>query len=263
MPEEIKGSEQPASSNAPEQPVKADVQVAPGKSGDVAEGKKAEDVKPAAPAVKPTADTVAKPSAPAAPGGPAAAQQPAKPTGPAPAKPAAPKPPEGPKPQPWDAPVVARLKAMYGSGLKEASTYAGQNYVVVDKTILSEVLRIFREDEQFDFCVDVTAVHYPKREEQFELVYILYSFARNERVRVKASFKDGEAVPSAVPFWPTANWLEREAFDMFGMKFEGHPDLRRILLPEDWTGHPLRKDYGILQQDTEWVKVHLGIESGQ
>ena len=120
-----------------------------------------------------------------------------------------------------------------------------------------------RDAEGFDYLVDITAVHYPKREQQFDMVYVLYSFPRNERIRVKARIKDGEHVQSVVAIWPTADWLEREVFDMFGIVFDGHPGLKRILLPEDWKGHPLRKDYDILQQDREWVQINLGIESGQ
>ena len=125
------------------------------------------------------------------------------------------------------------------------------------------MLRVLRDQEKFDYCVDVTAVHYPDREKQFEMVWILYSFPHNDRIRVKASYADGEAVPSVVDIWPAANWLEREVYDMFGIRFEGHPDLKRILLPDGWKGHPLRKDYGIIQQDQEWVQINLGIESGQ
>jgi NADH-quinone oxidoreductase subunit C len=94
-------------------------------------------------------------------------------------------------------------------------------------------------------------------------VWILYSFARNERMRVKTQIKDGEPAPSVVALWPAANWMERECYDMFGIVFTGHPDLRRILLPDGWNGFPLRKDYGILQQDQAWVQANLGIESGQ
>jgi NADH-quinone oxidoreductase subunit C len=125
------------------------------------------------------------------------------------------------------------------------------------------LLQILRDREQFDYCVDITAGHYPEREKQFDLIWILYSFHKNERIRVKTMIADGESVPSAVPIWTTANWLEREVFDMFGIRFEGHPDLKRILLPDGWKGHPLRKDYGIIQQDQEWVQANLGIESGQ
>ncbi len=139
----------------------------------------------------------------------------------------------------------------------------GQNYLVVDRSIVHEVLEILRDEEQFDYCVDITAVHYPKREKQFDIVYVLYSFPKNERMRVKTQIADGQSEPTATDIWPTANWLERECFDMFGINFEGHPDLRRILLPDGWKGYPLRKDYNILQQDTEWVKANLGIESGQ
>ena len=141
--------------------------------------------------------------------------------------------------------MVAKLKGKYGSGI-ESLTHLGQNYMVVDRSMIPEILQVLRNEEEFDYCVDITATHYPTRERQFEVIWVLYSFPRNERIRVK-----------------TQNWLEREVFDMFGIKFDGHPDLKRILLPDGWKGYPLRKDYGILQQDNEWVQINLGIESGQ
>ena len=159
--------------------------------------------------------------------------------------------------------MIAKLKGQYGSGIREASTYLGQNYMVVEPSIVTDLLQILRDREQFDYCVDITAVHYPDREKQFDLVWILYSFFRNERIRVKTLIADGESVRSMVSVWATANWLEREVYDMFGIRFDGHPDLKRILLPDGWKGHPLRKDYGIIQQDQEWVQANLGIESGQ
>jgi len=190
-----------------------------------------------------------------------AAAAPATPTA-KPAATAAPSKPAGPVPLPWDSPMVAKLKGEYGSGLEPLS-YLGQNYMVVDRALIPEILQILCNDEQFDYCVDITAVHYPKREKQFDVVWVLYSFPRNERIRVKTQIADGDSLPSSVPIWATANWLEREVFDMFGIKFDGHPDLKRILLPDGWKGYPLRKDYGILQQDNEWVQINLGIESGQ
>jgi NADH-quinone oxidoreductase subunit C len=175
---------------------------------------------------------------------------------------AAPPKPVGPVPTPWDSPMVAKLKGNYGSGV-EPLTHLGQNYMIVDRSLIPEILQVLRNEEEFDYCVDITAVHYPKREKQFDVVWVLYSFARNERIRVTTRIADGESIASSVPIWTTANWLEREVFDMFGIKFDGHPDMKRILLPDGWKGHPLRKDYGILQQDNEWVQINLGIESGQ
>jgi NADH-quinone oxidoreductase subunit C len=202
---------------------------------------------------KPTADHPATPPKPAA----------AAPAPPAAAKPAAapPKPP-APAPTPWDSPMVAKLKGNFGSGINPL-TYLGQNYMIVDRSLIPEILQILCNEEQFDYCVDITAVHYPNREKQFDVVWVLYSFPRNERIRLTTQIADGETIPSSVPIWPAANWLEREVFDMFGIKFDGHPDMKRILLPDGWKGHPLRKDYGILQQDNEWVQINLGIESGQ
>lgn len=158
--------------------------------------------------------------------------------------------------------MVQRFKRQYGSGI-EALSYLGQNFMVVDRSLIPDLLLLLRNEEGFEYCVDVTAVHYPKREKQFDVVWILYSFPKNERLRVKTMIREDESLPSAVDIWPTCNWLEREVFDMFGIKFDGHPDLKRILLPDGWKGHPLRKDYGIIQQDKEWVQINLGIESGQ
>lgn len=208
----------------------------------------------------------ARPADPAKPAAPAPGEKPA--ATPAAAKPAAtaakpPAKPEGPKPEPWDSELVRSLRSQYGSGIREASTYVGQKYLVVDSSIVYEILLRMRNDQLFDYCVDITSVHYPKREAQFDIIYILYSFKHNERVRIKTQIKDGETLRSAVGIWETANWLEREVFDMFGISFDGHPDLKRILLPDGWKGYPLRKDYPILQQDQEWVQINLGIESGQ
>jgi NADH-quinone oxidoreductase subunit C len=194
---------------------------------------------------------------------PAAASSATPAAAPAAAAHAAPPKPAGPAATPWEHERVARLKGRYGSGIKDALTYLGQNYLVVNKEVAFDVLQTVRDDEKFDYCVDVTCVHYPDRAEPFEVVWILYSFAHNERMRVKTSVKDAERAPSVVALWPAANWLEREAYDMFGVEFDGHPDMRRILLPDGWKGFPLRKDYGIIQQDKEWVQINLGIESGQ
>jgi NADH-quinone oxidoreductase subunit C len=247
MPDETKSPASPPPEGEPKPA--AELPATPGgvkatSSGSVQSETKPAPDKPAAPATPPKAVA----GAPAAP----AAVKPAA----APPKAAA------PVPTPWDSPMIARLKGNYGSGI-EPLTYLGQNYMVVDRSLIPEILQVLRNEEQFDYCVDITAVHYPKREKQFDVLWILYSFPRNERIRVKTQIADGETLPSSVPIWATTNWLEREVFDMFGIKFDGHPDLKRILLPDGWKGHPLRKDYGILQQDKEWVQINLGIESGQ
>lgn len=217
--------------------------------------KPAEPTKPASPeaaesaAASPTAAPPPKP-APAA-GAPAA-----------PPKPAVPAPPK-PGPQPLDNDLVKRYKAKFGEVLREAWVDRTQNILVVSREAWLEVARYTRDVEKFNLLCDLTAVHWPKREKQFEIVANLYSFAKNERVRIKTQAADGEAVASLCAIWPTANWLEREIYDMFGVKFEGHPDLKRILLPDEWQGFPLRKDYDILTQDTDWIRENLGIESGQ
>jgi NADH-quinone oxidoreductase subunit C len=208
--------------------------------------------------------------APLPPEKPAEAAKPpaAKPAAPAakaaaPAAHAAPKPPAAMAVTPWESDLTKNLKEHFGDRITEFSTYLGQNFLVAKTEAIVPVLEFLKLEEDFDYLVDLTAVDYPKRAERFDAVYILYSFAKNERIRVKISIAEGARPATAVTVHLTANWLEREVFDMFGIQFEGHPDMRRILMPEEWEGYPLRKDYSILQQDQRWVQENLGIESGQ
>ncbi len=158
---------------------------------------------------------------------------------------------------------MQRLKARFGDAIREASLDRKQPIVLIAVEQLREISRYCRDEEKFDMLVDLTAVDWPKREKRFDVVLNLYSFAKNERLRLKAHAGETEPAPSVCEIWPSANWMERECYDMFGIIFEGHPDLKRILLPDEWQGHPLRKDYDILKQDTDWVRENLGIESGQ
>jgi NADH-quinone oxidoreductase subunit C len=205
----------------------------------------------------PTATAPPKPATPAgaALGTPAGAA--------APPKPAAPPKEAPPKPEPLDNDLVKRYKARFGDAMREAWQDRKQAILVVDGAQLLEVAKFTRDDEQFDLLADLTAVDWPRREKRFDVVLNLYSFKKNERLRIKAYVGGGESVPSVSSVWPTANWLEREVYDMFGIVFSGHPNLRRILLPDEWQGFPLRKDYDILTQDTAWIRENLGIESGQ
>jgi NADH-quinone oxidoreductase subunit C len=196
------------------------------------------------------------------------APPPPKPAAAAP-KPPPPKPPAAPKPPatmaatPWESELAGELKEHFGDRITATSTYLGQNFIVAKADAAIPILEYLKLEADFDYLVDITAVDWPKRPERFDLVYIVYSFARNERVRIKTSIAEGHKPQTAVGVHLTANWLEREVFDMFGIEFAGHPDLRRILMPEEWQGFPLRKDYGIIQQDERWVQENLGIESGQ
>jgi NADH-quinone oxidoreductase subunit C len=177
---------------------------------------------------------------------------------------APPKPPPAMVTTPWESELTAKLKERFGAAITEFSTYVGQNFLVAEPAALVPILEYLKVEEDFAYLVDVTAVHYPKREKQFDVVYILYRFPPlNERIRIKMYVAEGEKVPTATGVHVGANWLEREVYDMFGIVFQGHPDMKRILLPEDWQGHPLRKDYGIFQQDDRWVQENLQIESGQ
>jgi NADH-quinone oxidoreductase subunit C len=199
--------------------------------------------------------------APVQPTAPKSAAAAPSPSAPKPAPPA-PKPP-APVQIPLDNDLVRRYRARFGAAIVDALEDRKQQYLVIDSAQLSEIARYSRDEEKFDLLEDFTAVDWPRREKRFDLIAILYSFPHNSRLRLKIPVAADERPASLADIWPTANWLEREIFDLFGIGFAGHPDLKRILLPDGWQGHPLRKDYDILQQDTAWVRENLGIDSGQ
>lgn len=119
--------------------------------------------------------------------------------------------------------------------------------IIVDKAMIVPVCKILKEhpDALFDYLADLCGVDYlGKREKRYQVVYNLYSISRNHRIRVKTDIDESDcSVNSVTELWKTANWHERELYDMFGIDVKGHPDLRRILMPDDWEGYPLRKDY--------------------
>lgn len=156
-------------------------------------------------------------------------------------------------PQPLDARqhlLVRELEAAVPGVVVEALEFAGQVSVVVELGRLLSVLSALKE-LGYKFLVDLTAVDWKDRAEgRFDVVYWLHRHADSARLRVKVRVADGVEVPSVVSLWPTANWLEREVFDMFGIYFANHPNLERILTWEGFSGHPLRKDFPIEGVDT-------------
>jgi len=146
---------------------------------------------------------------------------------------------------PTSSEIIESLKSRVGE--LETSEFRGQTRVVVSIDALGEVLALLKEEHGFDLLVDLTCVdylNYRDAKDRFGLVYLLASTATNERITVRTFVNEPDPVaPSSVSLWPGANWMEREVWDMFGIVFDGHPDHRRILLPEEFTAHPLRKDY--------------------
>jgi len=178
----------------------------------------------------------------------------------------APKPPvkkkdEGPKPtDAGEHALVKKLKAKFGDAIGDAVEFIGQLSVNLGRESIVDVCNFLRSDTEtsFDYLSDLTCVHYPdRREAPFEIVYNLFSIEFNERVRLKVRTR--ESVESVTSVWPAANWLEREVFDLFGVGFSNHPDLRRLLLPPDWVGYPLRKDYPLEFIENAWTEQHLPV----
>ena len=149
--------------------------------------------------------------------------------------------------------ILQRLRERFGPEILETHCLRGEPAAVVTPPAIRPVLEFCQTEPElgFDLLVDLTAVDYlkfPGREDgpRFEVVYHLFSLPHTHRLRLKVPVEESEAVvPTAVGLWPIANWLEREVWDMFGIRFDGHPDLRRLLMYEEFEGHPLRKDYPI------------------
>ncbi len=145
--------------------------------------------------------------------------------------------------------IIDRIKDKFGDKVLESHNYRGDQTVTVAKESIHEVSKFLRDDSElsFEFLMDITAVDYlDKKENRFEAVYHFYSLKNNNRVRVKAPLnEDNCEIDTVTDLWKTADWYEREIWDMYGIKFKGHPNMKRILLYEEFKGHPLRKDYPI------------------
>jgi NADH-quinone oxidoreductase subunit C len=145
----------------------------------------------------------------------------------------------------WDGPeTTARVREAFPAASLEELEFRGERTLIVEQQLVADLLAFLRDEPECDFAqlTDVTAVHWPGRTEPFEVCWTLLSLSRRVRLRVRCRLAQPR-VGSVVALWPGAGWLERECYDMFGIEFEGHPDLRRILMPDDFDGHPLRKEF--------------------
>jgi NADH-quinone oxidoreductase subunit C len=185
-------------------------------------------------------------------------------TQPAPSAPPAAE-PEAPPPHP----IIARLRERFGAEALQDEEVRGQLIARIEREQLIEIATFLRDDSSlhFDHLADVTAVDYltynpagglpdEGRVPRFDVVYHLYSISLNHRLRLKVALTEEDiTIPSLVSIWPSANWGERETYDMYGVVFSGHPDLTRILTPDDWQGHPLRKDYPLIEEEIEFTET--------
>lgn len=158
-------------------------------------------------------------------------------------------------------PDVARIRSRFPEAVRELYTFRGDTWVVVDKQYLLDICLFLRDDPElsYRFLSDVVGIdQLGRREPRFEVVYNLYSFRTFTRLFLKVCVNEGETIPSVTSLYPGANFPEREVYDMFGIVFEGHPDLRRILMPDDWVGHPLRKDFPLGGEQVVFDRDTLG-----
>ena len=154
--------------------------------------------------------------------------------------------------------AVVKLKERFASSVLDCKEFRGEVTVTVKKESILEVLKCLRDDLRYNFLTDVTAVDYLGQDTRFMVVYNLYSIPNKDRIRVKAPVCEADCtIDSATALWNSANWVEREVYDLMGITFTGHPNMVRILMTDDWVGHPLRKDYPLQGPDREAYKGRL------
>ena len=148
--------------------------------------------------------------------------------------------------------AVDRLKAKFGETVCAVSEFRGETTVVVKKEEIVAVCTFLKQELGYNFLTDLCAIDYLGQSPRFMMVYQLYNIGSHQRLRIKAAVEEGDGrIDTVSCVWATANWLERECYDLMGIVFNNHPDLRRILMPDDWVGHPLRKDYPVQGPDRE------------
>jgi len=151
-------------------------------------------------------------------------------------------------------PIADTLTARFGDAILDVAEFRGETTIGVKSDAIVDVCTFLRDDPSalYDFMSDISAADVWPDEPRFQVNYHLYSMTHNTRLRLKVSVRDGQSIPSVTGVWPAANWFERETYDLFGVIFDNHPDLRRLLLPDDYLGHPLRRDAPLVEEEIEF-----------
>ena len=151
--------------------------------------------------------------------------------------------------------IVRALQEKFGDAITGAGQFRGEHSVAVSLESLKPLMRHCRDELGFDYLLDVSSVDHGEAEPRFEMVYELYGLGHHGHLRVKTPLAEEQEAPTVSDLWPTANWHEREVFDMMGIRFDGHPDLRRILMWEGYPFHPLRKEFPLAGKPSEMPEV--------
>jgi NADH-quinone oxidoreductase subunit C len=149
----------------------------------------------------------------------------------------------------WDDPLAAALRDDFSEIVESARSFAGDLTLEIHRDAIADVCASLKEKHKFTLLLDVCGADHPQREPRFDVIYHVYSFEANRRVRLRVRTDEATPVPSVTRVWRGANWPEREVYDMHGVRFSGHPDMTRMLLWEGFDGHPLRKDFPIEGQE--------------